>query len=60
MKKSFIEIIRCPLCKANFSLAIESEEDNDIDTGKLICTGCNEEFPIENGIPNLLPPELRQ
>ncbi|HCE75351.1 MAG TPA: hypothetical protein DEP04_01870 [Dehalococcoidia bacterium] len=60
MKKSFIEIIRCPLCKAKFNLAIECEENNDINAGKLICTGCNEEFPIKNGIPNLLPSELRQ
>jgi uncharacterized protein YbaR (Trm112 family) len=27
--------------------------------GRLVCTECGEEYPIEEGIPNLLPPDMR-
>ncbi|MDC0034795.1 methytransferase partner Trm112 [Chloroflexi bacterium] len=60
MKKSFIDTIRCPLCKSNFILHKKCEKDDDIIEGKLTCSGCNEEFPINNSIPNLLPRELRK
>ena len=29
-------------------------------SGTLSCAACGERFPIEDGIPNLLPPELRE
>jgi uncharacterized protein YbaR (Trm112 family) len=28
-------------------------------TGSLTCTGCRERYPIEDGIPNMLPPDQR-
>ena len=28
--------------------------------GSLKCTKCAEKYPIEDGIPNLLPPDMRQ
>ncbi|MFL2760325.1 MAG: methytransferase partner Trm112 [Dehalococcoidia bacterium] len=59
MKKSFLDVIRCPLCKSNFDVHTDIEKQDDIIRGKLVCTGCGEIFPIENSIPNLLPPELR-
>ncbi|SVA34639.1 uncharacterized protein METZ01_LOCUS87493, partial [marine metagenome] len=59
VKKTFLEIIRCPLCKSNFGLHVDSEKDDEILEGKLICSQCREEFPIANSVPNLLPPELR-
>ena len=59
MKKSFLEIIRCPLCKSNFDIHTDVEREDDIIQGNLICIRCGEKFPIDNSIPNLLPPELR-
>ena len=59
MKKEFLEIIRCPLCKSNFELHVDSEKDDEILEGNLICSQCEAEFPIANSIPNLLPPDLR-
>ncbi|MGE0685586.1 MAG: Trm112 family protein, partial [Dehalococcoidia bacterium] len=29
-------------------------------TGSLHCAKCNETYPIEDTIPNLLPPDLRK
>lgn len=47
------------MCKADLQLTIETQEDDEIVSGTLACTGCPETYPIEDGIPNLLPPDLR-
>jgi len=42
-------------------LNIETEsEGGEIETGSLYCKKCDLRYPIEDSIPNLLPPELRQ
>jgi len=59
MKRSLLDILACPLCKGDLDLVVEEEGDEEIITGKLICGKCKIEYPIEEGIPNMLPPELR-
>jgi uncharacterized protein len=54
-----MDILICPLCKAELTLTVDQEEGDEILAGKLTCTGCAEVFPIDDGIPNLLPPDLR-
>jgi uncharacterized protein YbaR (Trm112 family) len=54
-----MEILVCPLCKAELTLRVDSESDGDIVAGLLTCTSCGEAYPIEDGLPNLLPPDLR-
>ena len=59
MKESLLDIICCPLDKHELDLE-ESRRDGDgIVDGRLVCTECGEQFPIEDGIPNLLPPDMR-
>jgi uncharacterized protein YbaR (Trm112 family) len=41
-------------------LRSEEEEDDDVILGSLECAACSESYPIEESIPNLLPPELRR
>jgi len=60
MNESLMEIICCPLDKHDLDLDIEAEEDGEIMAGTLTCTECNETYPIEDGIPNLLPPDMRE
>jgi uncharacterized protein YbaR (Trm112 family) len=61
MPPDLMDLIVCPLCKGDLSLSIEREaDDGDILSGQLRCAACNEVYPIEEGIPNLLPPELRE
>jgi uncharacterized protein YbaR (Trm112 family) len=57
MNPSLMEIIVCPVCKGELELTVESEEGGEIITGKLHCGKCNENYLIEEGIPNLLSPE---
>jgi uncharacterized protein len=59
MKKDLMEIICCPMCKGDLDLTIVKEDGSEIIEGTLFCKKCNEKYPIEDGIPNLLPPSLR-
>ena len=60
MKKDLMEILACPVCKGELELKIEAEEGDEVVTGSLFCAACDESYPIEDTIPNLLPPELRR
>ena len=54
-----MEILVCPVCKRKLELRVDTEDAEEIVTGALTCAPCKEEYPIEDGIPNLLPPEMR-
>lgn len=60
VKQDLMDIICCPVDKAELELDVESEDDGDIIEGTLTCTECGEVYPIEEGIPNLLPPDMRE
>lgn len=55
MKKDILDIICCPTCKGELLLKIDEEVNDEIIKGKFLCERCNCTYPIENGIPNLLP-----
>jgi len=55
-----MEIICCPLDKHDLELAIEAQDGDEVLEGTLTCTECGESYPIEDGIPNLLPPDMRE
>ena len=55
-----MEILACPVCKGVLQLSVEEEEWEEIVSGSLYCAACDESYPIEDTIPNLLPPELRR
>ena len=54
-----MEILACPVCKGGLELVVEAEEGDEVVKGSLSCSACDEAYPIEDTIPNLLPPELR-
>jgi uncharacterized protein YbaR (Trm112 family) len=60
MKESLLDILCCPLDKGDLELEDEEREDGEITAGGLVCTQCGERYPIEDGIPNLLPPDMRE
>ncbi|TKY91636.1 MAG: Trm112 family protein [Candidatus Methanomarinus sp.] len=59
MKHELMEILCCPMCKGDLVLTVDEEDDKEIIKGSLFCGKCNEYYPIEEGIPNMLPPDLR-
>ena len=59
MRKTLVDILACPVDKSPLTLAIEEEMDEQVIKGSLTCSKCGEVYPIEDRIPNLLPPEMR-
>ena len=45
------------MCKGDLLLTVETEENGEIMTGALRCIDSEIDYPIEDGIPNLLPRE---
>ena len=60
MKRELMDILACPLCKGSLTLSATKEEEGEIVEGSLRCESCGETYPIQDTIPNLLPPELRE
>jgi uncharacterized protein YbaR (Trm112 family) len=58
--QDLMEILACPVCKGPLTLTIASVEGDEVMSGALHCSACDERYPIQDGIPNLLPPELRR
>ena len=59
MKRELMDILACPVCKGPLSLTVTQEEEGEIVEGTLRCDSCDQTYPIEDTIPNLLPPSLR-
>lgn len=63
MKEALMDILCCPLDKEELELEVNQKEQSQAETevldGELICTECGTTYPIEEGIPNLLPPDMR-
>lgn len=59
MKESLMDVIVCPVDKHDLELEVDARDDEEIMAGALVCTECGERYPIEDGIPNLLPPDMR-
>ena len=59
MKKYIMDILACPVCKGDLILDVVEEKEEEVISGTLCCQLCKEHYPIDEGIPNLLPPNLR-
>jgi uncharacterized protein YbaR (Trm112 family) len=57
MKRSLVDILACPVCKGELELKVVEEQGGEVIKGTLRCGKCRHDYPIEEGIPNLLPPE---
>ena len=60
MRKDLMEILVCPVCKGQLTLTVTKEDGDEIIEGSLFCAKCNETYPIQGTIPNLLPPDMRR
>jgi len=55
MRKSLMEILCCPVCKGDLILTVTEESGDEVLEGTLRCAVCRVDYPISEGIPNLLP-----
>ncbi|MFB6110877.1 MAG: methytransferase partner Trm112 [Halodesulfurarchaeum sp.] len=60
MNEELMDIVCCPVDKADLELEVETRDDGEIIEGTLTCTECGAVYPIDDGIPNLLPPDMRE
>jgi uncharacterized protein YbaR (Trm112 family) len=54
MRRRLVELLACPLCRRPLELASEDAGDW-IEKGHLDCSGCGHSYPIERGVPRLVP-----
>ena len=59
MKRDLVDILACPTCKSPLNLTVQEQSEGEVIRGVLHCRDCEDKFPIEDSIPNLLPPNLR-
>jgi uncharacterized protein YbaR (Trm112 family) len=60
MNKTMMDILACPIDKNHpLELFEIKEKDNIISEGALFCEKCSRFYPIIEGIPIMLPDELR-
>ena len=55
MKRDLMDLLCCPVCKGTLALEVAKESKTEILVGTLACGACSVDYPIEDGIPNLLP-----
>ena len=59
MRLELLPKLQCPECAGNLSAEnIQTDTDNLME-GQLRCRLCGTIYPVEQGIPNLLPRDLR-
>ncbi len=54
-----MEILCCPVCRGTLTLEATEKQGTEIVRGTLTCPKCPATYPIEDGIPDLLPPDER-
>jgi uncharacterized protein YbaR (Trm112 family) len=60
VKRSTMAILCCPVCKGDLELRadearVREDGEEEILEGVLYCAACGVEYPIHEGIPDLLP-----
>ncbi len=59
MRPDLMEILRCPVCRGELALEVRRKDGDEIVDGTLRCAHCHVDYPIQDGIPDLLPPDER-
>ena len=60
MHRDLMEILVCPVTKEPLELVVEEEAGEEVLRGHRYSKAIDFRYPIEDGIPNLLPPEMQQ
>ena len=60
MKRLMLDILACPIDKHYPLELFELQSGDEIEEGALYCQKCGRYYPIIDGIPVMLPDELRE
>ena len=61
MRKELVEILVCPVTREPLELVVDEEaEDGEVLRGHLYSRALDFRYPVEDGIPNLLPPDMQR
>jgi ubiquinone/menaquinone biosynthesis C-methylase UbiE len=61
MKEWVLDILACPVCKEyplgldQLGIGSDIRKNCEIERGRLTCKSCRREYPIDEGIPNMIP-----
>ena len=58
MREELLDLLCCPLCRGELELQAEATAGQEVMSGSLVCLGCGRTYPVEDGIPDLLPEEV--
>lgn len=59
MHRDLMDILVCPVTKEPLELVVDEEDGGEVIRGHLYSRSIDFKYPIEDGIPNLLPPEMQ-
>ena len=60
MRRDLMDILACPVCKGTLTLTVTREDGLEVLDGAGGAAERAVDYPISEGIPNLLPPEMRR
>ena len=61
MRRELVERLVCPVTREPLELNVEREDDDgEVISGWLYSPALDFRYPIEDGIPNLLPPDMQR
>lgn len=61
MRRELVERLVCPVAREPLQLVVEEESaDGEVVRGYLYSQSIDFRYPIEDGIPNLLPPDMQR
>lgn len=61
MRRELVDQLVCPVTREPLKLEVVREDANgEVIEGSLLSERINFRYPIEDGIPNLLPPDMQR
>ena len=57
MKARVLDVLRCPACGGDLSLAGATESRGEVRDGVLACRGCGASYPVRRFVPRMAPQE---
>ncbi len=61
MRRELVEQLVCPVTREPLKLEVVREDEHgDVIEGALLSERIDFRYPIEDGIPNLLPPDMQR